>query len=49
MRKRRENKKDEKFVVSTLGHGHNMQFYETTKAIVNHSLAYNEIPTAGFN
>lgn len=39
---------DEKLVLFTLGHGHNMLF-ETTKTIVNHSLAYREIPTAGFN
>lgn len=50
MRKRREkNESDEKLVVSILGHGHNMRLFETTKAIVNRSLAYREIPTAGFN
>lgn len=44
-----KTEKDEKLVVSILGHGHNMQLLETTKAIVNRSLAYGEISTAGFN
>ncbi len=44
-----KNERDEKLAVSILGHGHNMRLLETTKAIVNRSLAYREIPTAGFN
>lgn len=44
-----ENERDEELVVSILGHGHNMRLFQTTKAIVNRSLAYREIPTAGFN
>ncbi len=43
------NERDEKFVVSILGHGHNMWLFQTTTAIVNHSLAYRKIPTAGFH
>lgn len=50
MRERRgKNEMDEKLVLFTLGHGHNMRLFETTKTIVNHSLADREIPTAGFN
>lgn len=36
-------------LVFTPRHGNNMLLLETTKTIVNHSLVYRKIPTAGFH
>lgn len=49
-RRRREDDNDlKRLVIPIVGRGHSVQFFETTIAIVNHSLAHSEIPTDGFN